>query len=61
MTLGNLSCVYSSDYIILNVNVQEHHYHVLENVKKTIPPDPDIPELPPLFKPKPSPPPIYIP
>lgn len=32
---------------------------MLENAKKNIPPDPDAPELPPPFKPEPSPPPIY--
>ena len=40
-------------------NTQEHFYHVLENAKKAIPPDPDAPELPPPFKPEPSPPPVY--
>ena len=49
------------------IQTQEHHYHVLEkdiasHGVEVIPPDPDAPELPPLFKPgspPPDPPPIY--
>ena len=45
-------------YLVI-LYVQEHHYHVLENDKETIPPDADAPELLPSFKPELSLPSIY--